>query len=75
VTTELNKQKQTIAAEFNWLDLVVENKTLDDREKDRMKTLAKDLEKMWAIDDIRARQRAIDRNIFRVIIFSCCSQP
>jgi hypothetical protein len=64
VTTELNKQKQTIAAEFNWLDLVVENKTLDDREKDRMKTLAKDLEKMWAIDDIRARQRAIDRNIF-----------
>jgi hypothetical protein len=64
VTTELNKQKQTIAAEFNWLDLAVENKTLDDREKDRMKTLAKDLEKMWAIDDIRARQRAIDRNIF-----------
>jgi hypothetical protein len=75
VTTELNKQKQTIAAEFNWLDLAVENKTLDDREKDRIKTLAKDLEKMWAIDDIRARQRAIDRNIFRVIIFSCCSQP
>jgi hypothetical protein len=64
VTTELNKQKQTIAAEFNWLDLAVENKTLDDREKDRIKTLAKDLEKMWAIDDIRARQRAIDRNIF-----------
>jgi hypothetical protein len=64
VTTELNKQKQTIAAEFNWLDLAVENKTLDDREKDRIKTLAKDLEKMWAINDIRARQRAIDRNIF-----------
>jgi hypothetical protein len=52
---DLNRQKQLVAAEFNWLDLEAENRILDDCEKNRMKVLASELEKMWAIDEIKAR--------------------
>jgi hypothetical protein len=45
VTTDLNRQKQVVAAEFNWLDLESENIILDEGEKNRTKVLAGELEK------------------------------
>jgi 2-polyprenyl-3-methyl-5-hydroxy-6-metoxy-1,4-benzoquinol methylase len=63
VVTELNKEKASISAEYNWLDTEAEQRELDDMEKARMKYLARELEKLWALDEIKARQRSRDRII------------
>jgi hypothetical protein len=60
---ELNKQKQDVAVEFNWLDMELERRELDDLEKERLKTLGRELERIWAIEEIKIRQRSRDRNI------------
>jgi hypothetical protein len=44
---ELNKHKQEIAIEYNWLDNETKHRILDDRERERMKSLAKELEQIW----------------------------
>jgi hypothetical protein len=45
------------------LDLEFESRILDERESPRFKSLGRELEKMWAIEEIKVRQRAQDRNI------------
>jgi hypothetical protein len=63
VVSELNKRKQAVVAEYNVLDVEVESRTLDCEEIARMKHLARELEKIWALDEIRACKRSRDRNI------------
>jgi hypothetical protein len=63
VVAELNKEKASISAEYNWLDTEAEQRELDDMEKARMKYLARELEKLWALDEIKAGQRSRDRII------------
>jgi hypothetical protein len=63
VLAEMNKHKQSIAAEYNFLDMEAEKRILDVEESNRMKYLARELEHMWALAEIKAKQRSRDRNI------------
>jgi hypothetical protein len=51
------------SVEFNWFHLESENRDLDDEEKNRMKQLARELERFWALEEIKANQRSRDRII------------
>jgi hypothetical protein len=59
----MNKEKATLAAEFNSLELKVEQNTILDAEKERMKEVANNLNRIWALEEIKGRQRARDRDI------------
>jgi hypothetical protein len=55
VVVEMNKTKHAVAAEYNLLDCEAENSVLESCEVDRMKHLARELEKIWALEEIKAR--------------------
>jgi hypothetical protein len=79
VVAEMNKYKQIVVVEFNHLDLEVENRMLDRDERHRMKELAKELDQISALEEIRAGQRSRDRNILeggsKYCLFSGYCQP
>jgi hypothetical protein len=52
-----------VAVEYNWLDEEGENRNLSSEEKNRLKFLTRGLEQIWALEEIRARQSARDRDI------------
>jgi hypothetical protein len=63
VVGDTNRQKQGLVVEYNFLDLEAENRVLEEGEKCRMKVLIKELEKMWALEEIKIRQRFRNRII------------
>jgi hypothetical protein len=63
VVAELNKYEQAVTAEYNWLDEEEERRSLTAEEKDRLRILSRELEHIWSLEEIRARQRARDRII------------
>jgi hypothetical protein len=63
VVAELNKYKHVVAAEYNLLDEEEDNRMLDITEKNRKNHLARELERIWSLEGIRAKQRSRDRNI------------
>jgi hypothetical protein len=60
VVAELNREKQTVAGEFNWLDMEAEQRPLDEDELNKMKSLARDFDRIWALEEIKIRQRSRD---------------
>jgi hypothetical protein len=63
VIAELNKHKQAVAAEYNALDLESESRPLNAQEQNIVKELARDLDRLWALEEIKAKQRSRDRDI------------
>jgi hypothetical protein len=47
VIAEVNKYKNIVVSELNFLDFEAENRCLDEDERLRMKSLARELDKLW----------------------------
>lgn len=63
VVAEMSKHKALISEEFNCLDMEAENRPLTEVEKNRMKVLSIEINRYWALEEIKLRQRSRDRNI------------
>jgi hypothetical protein len=55
VIAEINKHKHTVAAEYNLLDSECEHRVLEESEKARMRWLARELDHVWALEEIKLR--------------------
>jgi hypothetical protein len=59
----LNKKKRELADEYNILDNKAEEGGLSSSKLKRLKEVTDELGKIWALDEIKIRQRSRDRNI------------
>jgi hypothetical protein len=63
VNGEIRKMKQELLKELDMLDTKLEKEGLQPGEKIRMKKISEDIEAIWRMEEIKAKQRSRDRNI------------
>jgi hypothetical protein len=60
---EIRRKNERFYVEFNQLDISSKSRTLSDKERDSMKFLSKELNKIWGMEETKAMQRAMEREI------------
>lgn len=63
IESALKNLKKDMMEEYDLLDIKSENTSLSDFEQNRMKEIYSEMQKIWLVEETKAKQRSRDRNI------------
>jgi hypothetical protein len=63
IDAEIRKHKKDLMQKYDLLDIKAELHSLSGIESDRLEAILRELNNYWVIEEIKAKQRARDRNV------------